>query len=179
MEIVVNDEIVLKSVQLEYAVEVYLLVDSSRTTLRKWLPWVDNSTGPKVVGNFFKSVEKRLQAKNGFELAIFYKGKITGLIGVPDIDHFNNVTSIGYWLGNEYSGFGLMSKSVESLCAYCFSELKIRRIEIMCSPNNVKSQNIPKRLGFTYEGLLREKAFINGEPQDYQIFSLLKSDLES
>ena len=64
----------------------------------------------------------------------------------------------GYWLGAEFEGNG------------------INRIVIRCHPENTRSSAIPKRLGFTLEGTLRECTRLNGELIDMQIYSLLRRE---
>ena len=87
----------------------------------------------------------------------------------------NKATSIGYWLSSKHEGQGLMTKSVKALCNYCFNTLKLNRIEISCATDNIKSQNIPKRLGFKLEGTLRQKEIVNGKYLDHYLFSVLKN----
>ena len=69
-----------------------------------------------------------------------------------------------------------MTKSVKVLCNYCFDELNLNRIEIACATDNIKSQNIPKRLNFKLEGTLRQREIINGKHLYHFLFSLLKSE---
>ncbi len=56
--------------------------------------------------------------------------------------------SIGYWIDEKSSGKGLVTKAEERLTQFAFKEWKLNRIEIRCSPDNIASQMIPKKLGF-------------------------------
>ncbi|MBI4220372.1 MAG: GNAT family N-acetyltransferase, partial [Chloroflexi bacterium] len=42
--------------------------------------------------------------------------------------------------------------------------------------DNIRSRAIPERLGFTFEGVQRQAALVNGKYQDLAIYSLLASE---
>jgi ribosomal-protein-serine acetyltransferase len=69
-----------------------------------------------------------------------------------------------------------MTKCTQYLINYCFEELNLNRVEIRTAVNNVKSQNIPKKLGFQQEGMIRQAEKLNGQYSDSYVFSLLKSE---
>ncbi|MCA1639220.1 MAG: GNAT family N-acetyltransferase [Acidobacteria bacterium] len=55
-------------------------------------------------------------------------------------------------MAKEFTGKGLVRKSVARLIEYGFNELKLNRIVIKCVPENVKSRAIPEKLGFVQVG---------------------------
>lgn len=50
------------------------------------------------------------------------------------------------------------------------------RIVIRCHPENGRSSAVAKRLGFSYEGTLRECAKHNGELHDLEVYSVLRRE---
>jgi ribosomal-protein-serine acetyltransferase len=92
------------------------------------------------------------------------------------IDQYHKKADIGYWLDKEHTGRGIMTASVKAFTEYLFNEQDVNRIEIRVIPENVKSWAIPERLGFTYEGILRQEKFLHGRFFDNKIYSLLRSD---
>jgi ribosomal-protein-serine acetyltransferase len=54
--------------------------------------------------------------------------------------------------------------------------MKLNRIQINCSVENVRSRGVPERLGFRLEGIQRQAEFINGKFGDWAIYSMLKED---
>jgi ribosomal-protein-serine acetyltransferase len=52
----------------------------------------------------------------------------------------------------------------------------LNRVEIHCAAGNTKSAAIPRRLGFTLEGTIREGQFLNGRYHDTLLFSMLKRE---
>lgn len=69
-----------------------------------------------------------------------------------------------------------MTEAVQGITAFAFEELKARRVEIRCDPQNVKSRAIPERLGFVLEGILRNDLLsVDGkELRDTCVFAKVK-----
>ena len=89
----------------------------------------------------------------------------------------NRITEIGYWLSEKAQGKGIMTRAVKKLIAFAFEERGMNRIVIKCAVGNTKSKNIPKRLGFTYEGTERDGELLaGGIYTDIEVYSLLKRD---
>ena len=172
----IDENISLGLVEKRHAKQLFQLIDSSRTYLRDWLPWVDFTKTVADSENFIHMTLKQFASNNGFQLAICYKGNIVGMIGLHAINWSNKSTSIGYWLGEEFQGQGIMVKSCEAVMKYCFEELQLNRIEIRAATRNVKSQAIPEKLGFTKEGCVREAEWLYDHYVDHTIYGMLKSD---
>lgn len=106
--------------------------------------------------------------------------KFVGLIGFKATDKGNCKTEIGYWLSGEYQGKGIMTSAVECLCKQAFEELGMNRVQIKCAVGNTPSSNIPKRLGFKFEGVERAgELFADGNFVDIEVYSLLKNEYNS
>ena len=92
------------------------------------------------------------------------------------IDRANSIGYIGYWLGQEYNGKGIMTKSVRELIEVGHMYYALDRIEIRCAVENTRSRAIPERLGFKHEGTIRHAAKVYDRYQDHVVYGLLKSD---
>ncbi|WP_371440175.1 GNAT family N-acetyltransferase [Piscirickettsia salmonis] len=58
---------------------------------------------------------------------------------------------------------------------YGFNALNLKYVEIHCAINNIKSQNIPIRLGFTKTGYRQEEIKLaDNQYADAVIYSLVK-----
>ncbi len=99
-------------------------------------------------------------------------GDASRSITVERIDAWNRVAEIGYWLGKEFVGKGIMRRSAAALIDYLIEKRAINRIEIRCTPANVSSQAIPLSLGFRMEGTLREAAYLKGRFHDHLLFAI-------
>lgn len=83
---------------------------------------------------------------------------------------------IGYALRSDLWGSGLAREAVTLALDWAFGELHLHRIEADIDPRNDASRVLLHRLGFTSEGLLRERYFIGDEVSDTEIFGLLATD---
>ncbi len=60
---------------------------------------------------------------------------------------------------------------------FAFTELKMNRVQIRCAIGNVKSEKIPQRLNFKFEGIERDGELLpDGKFTDLEVYSLLKSE---
>jgi RimJ/RimL family protein N-acetyltransferase len=61
---------------------------------------------------------------------------------------------IGYWIHKDFIGQGLASETAAALTKVAFEIHQLRRVEIHCAPENVRSAAVPCKLGFTHEATL-------------------------
>ena len=66
-----------------------------------------------------------------------------------------------------------MREALTALIDHAFGPMKLRRLEADVDPRNVNSMRILGKLGFSQEGLLRERWNVNGEIQDTAFLGLL------
>lgn len=172
----INEELSLGLFEKRHAEELAELIDSSRSYLREWLPWIDYSKTIEDSEQFIQRSLEQFARQDGFQLAIRYKGDIAGIIGLHTINWSNRSTSIGYWLGEGFQGNGIMTKACVAVVSYCFEELELHRIEIRAAEGNKKSRAIPERLGFQKEGCIRESEWLYDHFVDHYVYGLLKKD---
>ena len=65
------------------------------------------------------------------------------------------LAAVGYWLRPEARGRGVATVAVQLIARWLFSELGVQRLELTTAPENVASQRVAERAGFTREGVLR------------------------
>ena len=86
--------------------------------------------------------------------------------------------SVGYHLDKDHTGKGYMTEALRGAIAFVFDEFKMHRIEAFILPENEKSKNLVKRLGFHYEGQRISYMHINGRYRDHDAFYLLEDDIK-
>ncbi len=82
---------------------------------------------------------------------------------------------IGYTLAASEWSQGYMHEALSALIDHGFDGLKLNRIEADIDPRNAASARSLERLGFTREGLLRERWIVDGEVSDTALYGLLTS----
>jgi ribosomal-protein-serine acetyltransferase len=166
----------LRLLEHHHAQEMFSLIDQNRAYLRRWLPEWDVQKSLDDCKAIIKSSLEQLAANGGFTMGIWWEGSLAGIIGAGQIDWENRSTMIGYWLGEKYQGRGLVTRACRAVIDYLFSELKLRRVEIRCATTNPRSCNIPKRLGFSKEGVLRHAQALDDRYLDLEVYGLLAGE---
>ncbi|XXM70792.1 GNAT family N-acetyltransferase [Lysinibacillus sphaericus] len=175
----VNEQIDLGLLQPHHAEEVYELVDGNREHLKEWLGWVNNiKSAEDYRGTIIPIWLKQFADNNGFNAGIYFQGKLIGMISFHFINWKTKHTSIGYYLGKEAEGKGIITTCVKTLLRYAFEDLKLNKVEIQCAEENTKSRKIPERLGFKLEGVSRDAEFINDHYHDVVTYSMLRREWE-
>jgi ribosomal-protein-serine acetyltransferase len=107
---------------------------------------------------------------------IWHEDRLAGVIGYDPIDWENRSTELGYWLGEEYQGKGLVTAACRALVEHAFGELGLNRVVISCATENEKSCAIPERLGFRREGIERQAEWLYDRFVDHVTYSALASE---
>ena len=169
----IDHELKLSLMKRSDASELFALVDSDRVRLRQWLPWVDYEASPTDSLYFIQLSQEEYRNNESFQLGVFYRGRLAGVIGYHTINWPNRHVEIGYWLGAAFEGKGLMTKACRALVDYAFRELTLNRVEIQCATGNLRSQAIPEKLGFVREGIRREGEWLYDHFVDLVVYGTL------
>jgi len=174
----IDENIELRQLKLTDAKDIFETIDSQRTYLGKWLPFVETTKDLTDSEMYVNSVINADIERFEYVFTIRYNGQFAGIVGFKDTDKANKKTEIGYWLSEKFQKKGIMTKSVDTLCNFAFKILNINRVQIKCAVGNLPSSNIPKRLNFKLEGVERDGELLSGNIfVDLEIYSKLKSDL--
>ncbi|MEM6451150.1 MAG: GNAT family protein [Cyanobacteria bacterium P01_D01_bin.105] len=169
----------LRSLELDDAPELFARVDTNRTRLRQWLPWLDDTQTEADASRFILRMQARAEKNQGFAVLICHAGAIAGVIDLQSINWNNRTASIGYWIDQSHEGKGLITRAAKAIVIYAFTTLELNRIEILCATQNTRSQAVPQRLGFAYEGTLRQSLCLYGDFIDHELYAMLKQDWQN
>jgi ribosomal-protein-serine acetyltransferase len=178
LEYKLNDDVTLRMFNTDDADALFELTIASKPYLREWLGWLDYI---ETVEDSRKNIEGRIKGlieTGGFpkSFALMYKGKLAGTIGFNEIDRGIQGGTIGYWLGKEFQGKGIMSQALETIIEYGFRDLKLNKIEIRVATENVKSRALPERFGFKEEGVIRDAEWLYDRYVDHVVYGLLRHE---
>ena len=105
--------------------------------------------------------ESMQQTQTGYWWAICtldQPDKLLGTCGLYEIDSYNRNADIGYWLLPDYWGLGIMHECLLSILRFGFDNLALHRIQAEIEPANIASAKLIQKLGFEYEGRMRQIA---------------------
>jgi ribosomal-protein-serine acetyltransferase len=174
-ELQVNQSISLRLLKQEDAQIIFQAIDENRPHLRKWLPFVDQTRSVKDTLSFTKSIVDDVERRQEV-FTIWYKDEFAGLIGMKEIDYLNRKVELGYWLIEKMTHQGIVTLSVEKMMDFIFQKLQLNRIQIKCGVGNLSSSAIPKRLGYSLEGIERQGERHLSRYIDLEIYSILRED---
>lgn len=175
----VDEQMTLRMLTIRDAKPLFHLIDSSRTYLEEWLPWLNESKTLTDVEISIKNSFQTYANKQELRAGIFIDDTLVGILGFNEFDWRNNIGYVGYWLAEDHQSKGIMTKAVAALIDYGFTELALNRIDIRTALDNKKSAAIPKRLGFKQEGHLRQAEWLYDHYVDHIVYGLLKNEWDS
>jgi RimJ/RimL family protein N-acetyltransferase len=152
-------------------------IDSSREHLLPWMPWVEANQNPDDAEEYAIRAGARWQLREDLAVGIFERetGRVLGGSGLHRIDWTIRRFEIGYWVRADAEGRGYVRETVQLLTNLAFDALDACRVEVRMDVANVRSRNVPERLGFTLEATLHQAlAAPDGRPMDVHVFSLLE-----
>lgn len=150
--------IILRQLHAPDAPDIFQAIDTQRTYLGRWLPFVESTRALADSEAYVRSVEEGSEPV----FTIRVDGAFAGLVGFRNTDLKHLSTEIGYWLREEFQHRGIMTGAVSRLIDFAFEELGVERVTIRCAVGNERSRNIPRRLGFSFEGVERNGELLAG-----------------
>ena len=157
--------------------EMWEAIQESRERIRPWLPFADQTEDE--LRDWLARTEAKWITREMLGMAIIGResGQLAGNIGLMTRNWEIGSFEIGYWLRTSAEGKGYMSEAVRLVTDVAFDLLDANRVQIRCDAENARSAAVPRRLGFTREGLMRRDfAAPNGELRDTLVFSLIRND---
>ncbi len=174
----VRGDIELHSVAEKDAGEILELIRENYGHLRPFLHWVTSDYSLESAQEFIRQTQKAVAENTSRTFSIFYQEKIVGVISFVVFNWQSRRTEIGYWIDKNYEGKGIVTDSCKVLINYAFAELKMNRIEIHCATENTRSSQIPERLNFKLDGVLRQSEWRHTRFFDMAIYSMLAEEWE-
>ena len=92
------------------------------------------------------------------------------------LDEGSRRAELGYALGRAHWGRGLMQEALRALLDRAFDAMALRRLEAEVDVRNPASARLLQRLGFSREGLLRQRWMTKGAARDVEIYGLLRDE---
>ena len=158
------------------------VLQSELMSNRAWLrPWEATSPDGPVSFDMRAGVRRLLQQYRdggGVPFVMELDGQIAGQLNVWGISRGSlSSATIGYWVSERFAGHGITPTAVALATDFCFTELRLHRMEICIRPENKASLRVVEKLGFRYEGLRRRFIHIAGDWRDHYAFALVREEV--
>jgi ribosomal-protein-alanine N-acetyltransferase len=158
------------------------LRESSRAFLVPWEPtWPADDLTRGAFRRRLKRYAEDLRNDLAYAFLIF-RSEDNALVGGLTLANIRRgvaqAGSIGYWTGAPFARKGHMTAAMRALVPFCFSTLRLHRLEAACIPDNIASVRLLDKTGFQREGYARSYLCINGVWQDHLLYARLKDDAD-
>jgi ribosomal-protein-alanine N-acetyltransferase len=167
--------ICLRRIRKADAHDIYRLARNREITRFTFIPrpyTLDNAE------QFIKLTHKGWRTRRAYRFGIEDREtrRIIGIVGLEAINYRHKNVEIGYWLGRPYWGKGLMTEAICLALRVPFKELRMKRVFACVFPDNTSSIRLLERIGFTFEGRLRNLMLQRNRWQDAFVYSMLNEE---
>ncbi len=166
----------IKQVELQDAEVLFHVIDSQRNYLRKFLNWIDATQKVEDSQQYIQSCIQQTSRLQAIHFVIRHQQKIIGGISLYDWRQDTKIIHLGYWISENFSNQGIVSKCCKRLIDYAFFEIGIEKMQLYFIPENVASERVADKLGFKIEGFIRQSFMLNGSIKDQYLAGLLKEE---
>jgi ribosomal-protein-alanine N-acetyltransferase len=111
-----------------------------------------------------------------FYLAIVVRDadRLIGFVRLGLLGHRGG--ELGYALRKDHWGRGYATEAASLMLDFAFSTAGLHRVQAATGPENAPSRALLERLGFRYEGCMRDHVFTNGAWRDSLLYALLEPE---
>lgn len=132
-----------------------------------WINLRDVFPHPYALEDAVEFIERTGMSERSITFAIDVNGAAVGTIGLVLRDDVDRVSAeLGYWLGQEFWGRGIMSEAVKAATAYGITHHQLTRVYAYTFDWNPASARVLEKSGFHLEGRLRRSAVKDGRILD-------------
>eukprot|EP00961_Rhodomonas_salina_P294064 3934247-Rhodomonas_salina.2 len=136
---------------------------------------------PYPEGEAERFIEREKAAKDaGHSVTFVIENKtdqsFCGLVSVREIDKEHSLAELSFWVEKGQWGNGFMTEAVQKVVAFVFDERGLNRLYAYHMLRNPSCGRLLQKCGFAQEGLLRQRVFKWGVPEDVCLCALLRQD---
>ena len=124
-----------------------------------------------------KSSLEHIKLGDKFPFAITLKDN-DDLIGIIDLrpNYELKFAEIGYWLGYEYWGQGIMTEAARAVMKFAFDDLSMHKLIIKAYTTTPASARVAVKCGFKLEGCQKEIYYLRGEYMSNELYGITEQE---
>ena len=139
---------------------------------RVWLGLRDQFPHPYTIEDAHTFLQGVINKERVTNFCIEIEAAAAGGIGIRlGEDVHRQTANLGYWLGEEFWGRGIMTEVVSAVVTHCFDKFPLERIYAEVYSNNPASACVLEKAGFVLEGRLRKNVVKDGEILDSLLYA--------
>ena len=150
-------------------------VASHANNRKIWLGVRDLFPHPYTIQDAHEFLQRATSEQPEMKFCIEIEGTAGGGIVVyPGHDVYRHTATVGYWLGEQFWGRGIMTEVVTAVTDFCVDNFPLRRIFAEVFANNPASARVLEKAGFTFEGRLKNNVVKDGQVLDSLLYARTK-----
>ena len=164
----------LKIIEATDAPEFSRLIQTS-PSLFPWVDWCHDAFSIVEAEKFILATRLNWVKADAFGFGIFerHSNQLVGMVAINELYHTFNMASLGYWVGDQFQRKEIAKEAMLTLFEFCFAQLKLTRLEIVCDTENLPSQRLIEKCGAERETIAKNRFIVNGKPNDGVVYSVL------
>ena len=155
------------------------LLAANQKRLKQWEPWAAKPPVLQETRSFLEASGRNWMDGSELPVAIAVKqdGRwhLAGALSLT-ITRYSRSGEIGYWIGGEYEGRGLVTRAAAAVLDQAFGPLELERVSLHTDPANERSRAVARRLGFVQEGVIRQGTAFADDRRDEIVYGLLAEE---
>ena len=125
----------------------------------------------------FETRGNKLPEHISFEIWHIKANRPIGVTGLNHIDWVNGWANANLLIGEpDYWGQNIATEATELLAEYAFNELNLNKLHGGAAVENIGSWTVAEKVGFVFEGIIKDEMYVNGKYVDGKSYHLLKDD---
>lgn len=120
---------------------------------------------------------KGFKGKREYSWVVTLNGEVVGQIQLFNFTNHNTCAEVGYFIKRKYWNQGINTKVLKAVCKFGFRVMGFERIEAIAHVDNIGSNRTLQKAGFTKEGMLRKRFYLNDKAEDGNMYAIVKEDL--
>jgi ribosomal-protein-alanine N-acetyltransferase len=181
----VGKRVILRGPRLSDYADWRALRKTSRDFLKPFEPrWTEADLSQRVFAARIRRGWREARAGTDYAFLIFENlangERLVGGLTLSNVRRrAAQFANIGYWMGKDFAGQGLMTEAVSLVIPYVFETLGLHRLHAAFLPVNVASRRVLEKNGFQEEGYADNYLQIDGKWADHVLFGLTRERWDS
>ena len=175
-KITIDDEITLYLENAAFAERYLELVEENYEYLSEWLEWPRFCKSLDDFKKFVRDSLHKYADGKSMTCAIEFRGEIVGNCALNAINHSLEMVEIGYWIGKQYQGNGIITRVCRWLIDYAFTKLDMKKVQIAAAEGNLPSRAVCERLGMQLEGIITNREKVGDKILNHAIYGIHRTE---
>lgn len=143
--------LMIRPIQPSDGEAVFQALSESWELFKQWFPWAHQIKTAEDTEYTARDFYARFILRKDFHFLSFKDEVLIGSCSLAKIEWLIPSADIGYWCRPTQQGNGYVTEMITHLADYAFKTIGIKRLNICCDEENIKSIKVAEACGFQLE----------------------------